>query len=396
MAENIEKFIERLSDSLKRETFVKLTLGNYKGRDDHLQKLLVRLIKTKKGIRLFFLYRYDTRDTVKNHDFNVGVRRIGDCLGKEFFSGHLFTTENDVQLDVGKKGRSRLNIAKPTTRAKAPLEHDRGKNLQIDPDSYYLRALGITTDDGRVRDKQQDKWRQINKFVEILASLVEKSELKDRKELTIVDMGSGKGYLTFAAYDYFKNRRQIDVRMTGVDAREELVELCNDIAAAGEFDELKFVNSTIEEFEVENAHILIALHACNTATDDAIFKGIASRSELIIVAPCCHQEIRPQIKPPEMFKDILKHGIMLERTAETITDGLRSMLLERSGYLTRLFEFVSTEHTPKNNMLVGTRQLNPAQTQILDSRIKEIKEMYGIKEHRLETLLDSITVENLT
>ena len=95
MAENIEKFIERLSDSLKRETFVKLTLGNYKGRDDHLQKLLVRLIKTKKGIRLFFLYRYDTRDTAKNHDFNVGVRRISDCLGKEFFSGHLFTTEND-------------------------------------------------------------------------------------------------------------------------------------------------------------------------------------------------------------------------------------------------------------------------------------------------------------
>lgn len=388
MAENIEKFVDELSGSLKRETFVKLTLGNYRGLDEHLQKLLVRLIKSKKGIRLFFLYRYDTRDTVKNYDFDAGVDMIADFLGKDFFSGHLFTTENDVQLEVGKQGRSRLNIGKPTIKTKAALTHDREKKLQIDPASFYLKALGITTDDGRVRDKQQDKWRQINKFVETLASLFEKSELKDQKDLTIVDMGSGKGYLTFATYDYFKNRKQIDVRMTGVDTRKELVDLCNDVAAASEFDGLKFVNSSIDEFAVEKFDILIALHACNTATDDAIFKGITAEAGLIIVAPCCHQEVRPQIKSPEIFRDILKHGVMLERMAETITDGLRSMLLERSGYSTKLFEFISTEHTPKNNMLVGTRVTEPANTSAIESRIKDIMDLYGITEQRLEILLD--------
>ncbi|MGH7782521.1 MAG: class I SAM-dependent methyltransferase, partial [Candidatus Binatia bacterium] len=379
MAENIERFVDQISDSLKRETFIKLTLGNYKGRDEHLQKLLVRLIKTKKGIRLFFLYRSDTRDTVKNYEFDAGVRMIADFLGKDFFSGHLFTTESDVQLEIGKKGRSRLNMGKPTIKTKAALGHDREKKLQIDPASFYLRALGITTDDGKIRDKQQDKWRQINKFVEILASLFEKSELKDRTELNIVDMGSGKGYLTFAAYDYFKNRRRIDVRITGVDTKKDMVGLCNDIAAASEFDGLKFVESSIEEFEIGNTDILIALHACNTATDDAIFKGISVRAELIIVAPCCHQEVRPQIKAPEIFKDILKHGVMLERMAETITDGLRSMLLERSGYSTKLFEFVSTEHTPKNNMLVGTKLATPNDVSEIAAKIAAIKELYGIR-----------------
>jgi hypothetical protein len=140
---------------------------------------------------------------------------------------------------------------------------------------------------------------------------------------------------------------------------------------------------------VSDADILIALHACNTATDDAIFKGISSNTGLIIVAPCCHQELRPQMRSPEIFKDILKHGVMLERVAETITDGLRSMLLERSGYSTKLFEFVPSEHTPKNNMLVGTRLSRPANPSDVDEKIIQIKDLYGITEQRLETLLES-------
>jgi len=389
MVENIRKFLDELTESLRGETFVKLTLGNYKGVGEHLQKLLVRLIKTKKGIRLFFLYRYDTRDTAKNYDFDAGIGLIAEHLGKDFFSGHLFTTKNDFQLEVGKKS-SRLNTAKPTFKNAPSLEHDRGKTSQIDPAAFYLKALGITTETGAIREKQHDKWRQINKFVEIIASLFEKSEMKARKRLNIVDMGSGKGYLTFATYDYFTNRLGLDVQITGVENRKELVKLCNDIAAASDFTGLKFVCSSIDDFEVgDDADILIALHACNTATDDAIFKGVSAKTELIIVAPCCHQELRPQMRSPEVFKDILKHGVMLERVAETITDGLRAMLLERSGYSTKLFEFVPSEHTPKNNMLVGTRLSRPAHPGEIDERITQIKDLYGIKEQRLETLLDS-------
>lgn len=386
-AENIEKFITELVSSLHENTFVKMTLGNYRGDDRHLQKLLIRLVETKKGKRLFFLYRYDTRDTAKNYELTEAVKMIRGALGTDFFSGHLFTTGNDYQLDIGKKGKSRLNSGKPTFKTPPALEHDREKQLLIDPNGFYLKALGITTDRGEIRAKQQDKWKQINKFVEILGSLFDKSALADRKKLKIVDMGSGKGYLTFAAYDYFANTRSIDAEVIGVDTKEQLVRLGNDVAKASEFSGLKFVHGYIGDYELKDVDVLIALHACNTATDDAIFSGIKAAADLIVAAPCCHQEIRPQIVAPEMFKNILRHGIMLEREAESLTDGLRALLLEKSGYSTKLFEFISTEHTPKNNMIVGTRHCKNVDANELEEQIKAVKEFYGIKEQRLETLL---------
>lgn len=387
--ENVEKFISEFARSLQEETFVKMSLGNYKGPDEHLQKLLLRLIETRKGKRLFFLYRYHTRDTAKNHDFKESVKILHAALSGDFFSAHLFTTENDLQLDIGRKGKSRLNVAKPTFKVQPALGHDREKRRFVNAASFYLRALGITTDRGEIRDKQHDKWKQINKFIETLANLFDKSGLKNRRELNIIDMGSGKGYLTFATYDYFKNIRGLDVKVTGVDTKSQLVELCNDIAKAAEFENLNFVNGWIGDYDVENVDILIALHACNTATDDALFKGIKAAADLILVAPCCHQEVRPQIKPPEMLKNILKHGIMLEREAESITDGLRALLLEKSGYQTKLFEFVSTEHTPKNNMIVGTKQNKPPDAEKFDAEVRAIKDFYGISEQRLEALLNS-------
>jgi SAM-dependent methyltransferase len=385
--ENIEKFINEFAKSLAEETFVKMTLGNYKGADKHLQKLLIRVIETRRGQRLFFLYRQDTRDTAKNYDFAEGAKILRRILGYEFFSGHLFTTANDFQLDIGKKGKSRLNVAKATFKTKPKLDHDREKRVQVNQNAFYLKALGITTDAGEIRDKQHDKWRQINKFVETLSNLFDKSNLKDQKELKIVDMGSGKGYLTFAAYDFFVNIRGIDAQITGVDGKSDLVGLCNDIAESSEFENLKFVHGWINDFEIETADILIALHACNTATDDAIFKGIRANADLIVVAPCCHQEIRPQMKSPEMLQNVLKHGIMLEREAEIITDGLRSLLLEKSGYATRIFEFIATEHTPKNNMIVGTKQNKTVDSEKFDEQINSIKEFYGIEDQRLERLL---------
>ena len=251
----------------------------------------------------------------------------------------------------------------------------------------YLKALGITNDAGRIRDKQQDKWRQINKFVEILAGLIDRSELNTRSSLKLVDMGSGKGYLTFAAYDYLVNVRGVDAAMVGVEARPGLVSACNGIAEASGFENLKFIDGTIGSYETGDVDILIALHACNTATDDAIFKGIEAKAEIIIAVPCCHHELRSQIEPPAMLRGILKHGILLERVAETLTDGLRSLLLEREGYATKLFEFVAVEHTPKNNMLVATRTSRTVDSASIQREIDEIKAFYGIRHHHLEEML---------
>lgn len=387
MSDAAAKFIDELSQSLSADEFVKLTLSNYRGTEPHLQKVSVRPIETKKGRRLFFQFRYDTRDITKNYDGNEAVGQIRALIDSGFRSGHLFTTAKDLQLTVGKKS-SRLVRGRASFEKAAPAGHDRQKRSLIDSNAFYLKALGIATDGGEIRSQQQDKWRQIKKYVEILADLVEKSELKDKTRLHVVDMGSGKGYLTFAAYDYFSNVRGLDVHMTGVETRPELVELCNQIAGSSDFDGLKFVNGTIMDFPVPAADILIALHACDTATDDALYKGIAAKAEIIVAAPCCHKEVRRQLKPPPVLKDILKHGTMLEREAETLTDGLRAMLLERSGYSTKVFEFVPTEHTPKNNMIVAIRKtIDSSETSRLQGQIDDVKMLYGIREQRLENLL---------
>lgn len=387
MLETQEKFIAEFEGSLKAETFVKLTLGNYNGGEGHLQKILVRLIKTRKGNRLSFQYRYETRDTVKNHAFEEGVKLIGQLLENGFRSAHLFTTANDFQFSIGRRGKSLLNKAKPTFRERPDAAHDRQKKTLIDPGRFYLKALGVTTDTGTIRDKQQDKWRQINKFVETLGGLFDGSPLKGRREIKVVDMGSGKGYLTFAAYDYFTGRG-LKVDMTGVETRAELVEMCNEIARASEFEGLRFASGTIAGFDIPETDILIALHACDTATDDAIYKGIEARASIIMTAPCCHKELRPQIKPPAMLRNTLKHGIMLERTAETVTDSLRALLLEASGYSARVFEFISPEHTPKNNMIVGLKTaVNEADQGAAKDQAFRLKDFYGIETQRLETLL---------
>jgi SAM-dependent methyltransferase len=387
MLENVEKFLAEFAGALKDRTFVKMTLGNYKGADEHLQKLMLRPVKTRKGDRLFFQYRFDTRDVVKNHDLDEGVALVDEFLENGFFSAHLFTTARDFQLSIGKKGKSRLNTGKPTFKSVPDAAHDRQKKTLIDPGSFYLKALGITTDDGIVRDKQQDKWRQINKFVETLSNLFDNSGLKDKRGISIVDMGSGKGYLTFAAYEYFSRVRGLDVKIAGVDTRQEMIDLCSDIARTSDFEGLKFVHGTIEDYDIGQTDILIALHACDTATDDAIYKGIRAGADLIVTAPCCHKEVRPQIKPPAMLKDVLRHGIMLERTAETVTDGLRALLLEREGYSTKVFEFISTEHTPKNNMIAGIKGgKNSAEA---SKQIKELMNFYGVERQQLDRLLET-------
>lgn len=382
------EFVGYFTGSIKDETFVKLTLGKYRGKDPNLLNMFVRHVRIKEDEKLSLTYRYRTRDIVKNYDIEEGTHVIASLLGTEFFSANLFTLNGDMQLQFSKRLKSTLNFSKPTSNAIPTKIHNEKKRRYIAlEDNLYLEALGVTDNRGSIRNRMGDKWRQINKFLEVVSNLYEGSPLSSQKDISILDMGSGKGYLTFAIYDYFNNVRGIKACVTGVEARDDMVELCNDIARKAGFNDLRFNKGFVESYPVTGVDILIALHACNTATDDAIHKGIVGNASIIMGAPCCHKQIRPQIVSPTILRGILKHGILLERQAEMITDGLRALLLEYSGYSTKVFEFISVEHTQKNTMITGTRQATRADKLVIRAEISKIKDFFGIKEHYLEHLL---------
>jgi SAM-dependent methyltransferase len=384
----IKEAIER---SLEQDIFVKLTLGNYKGSEEHLKSVQVKRILIKKEPKLSFTYRYQRRDIVKNYDFKDAILLIDTLVDVQGFRLlTLFTTAEDIVL-VHKKGENWLiNPQKPTYQNVPSLDHDKTKHRKITSQSKpYLQALNITDADGNVFKNAQDKYKQINHYVEILSSLL--NQLPNRPQTNVVDMGAGKGYLTFALYDYLNNVIQKPAAVVGVEFRKDLVDLCNKIGVNSGFEQLQFVEGTIDDYQNSDIHVLIALHACDTATDDAIYKGIMANADLIVVAPCCHKQIRREIekhKTQNSLDFLTKYGVFLERQAEMLTDGLRALLLEYHGYSTKVLEFVSDAHTPKNVLIVGQKKQKTAanQKQIL-AKIQEIKTFFGIEYHHLEQKL---------
>jgi SAM-dependent methyltransferase len=386
--DQLRQFIEALEKSLEGGRFVKLTLAKHRGADADLKNVYARLVTLKRGPQLSFLYRHRTKDVVKNYGIAAGVRLVGGMLGAEFLSGHLFTSDGDLRIEFNRRGEPRLTRSSPTFKEAAPAAHDRRKRRAIETEgNTYLQALGVTNERGEVRPAMGDKLRQINRFVETVAGLYAASPLAGREEISVVDMGAGKGYLTFAVYDYFNNTLGVRADVTGVEARAGLAELCNDIARRAGFERLRFQTGLIEEFELPRTDFLIALHACDTATDDAIYKGVRGEASIIITAPCCHKELRPQIKPPAELRGVLRHGHLLEREAEAVTDSLRALLLERAGYRVRVFEFVSTEHTRKNTMIAAVRLEGGGRREEALREIEALKSFYGVERQRLECLL---------
>lgn len=388
----MEQFISTLSSSIKNQEFVKLTLGKYRGSEESLEKVSGRLVQLKLGLHISLTYCYKTQETVKNYSVSEGLDLISNLLGKDFMSGRLFTIKQDIQLDYNKHQEAKIHFLKPTFTdgtIAIPQGHDRQKQRLITSQKNpYLTALGITNKQGEIVKTMESKFRQINKFIEIIQGLVESSGLLNKDYISIVDMGAGKGYLTFALYDFLANRLNQSASIIGIENRKNLVDFCNSVATSVGFENLHFQQGDIKSYGAKPTDITIALHACDTATDDAIYQGIQSQSTIIILAPCCHKQIRKQIHPHDQgLKSILKFGILQERQSEIITDGLRALLLELSGYETKVFEFISPEHTSKNIMIVGMKSDRRLDRNHILEQIKEIKNLYGIDFHYLETLL---------
>jgi len=385
-----EEFILSTQNSINENTFVKLSLGNYKGKEENLKNIYVKRIAIKGEEKLSFTYRYKTRDIVKNYSFEEGIQKIHDFLNQEFHVATLFTTAYDLGFENLYNKKFILHKNAPTNLKVPSAEHDRSKNRLISANEKpYLTELKITDDTGKVLPNSQDKYKQINHYIEILSTLIK--EIPARETVKVVDMGSGKGYLTFALYDYLTNVLKVKSEVTGVEFRPELVELCNKIAENTGFNNLDFQQGSIEDYESSATNILIALHACDTATDDAIYKGITANADLIVVAPCCHKQIRRQMETGKAVNDLdflTKYGIFLERQAEMVTDGIRALILEYFGYKTKVFQFISDAHTPKNVMIVGIKSQGiHLQDEKILQKIKDSKVYFGIEYHHLEKMM---------
>ncbi len=380
-----ERFLEKLRASVASGTFVKLTLSQPVDASTQLRNLYARVVELREGPRVSCVWRYATRDVTKNFSPEKAVARIGELLGSEFDRAHLFTITGDWQWRDGGK----LKAARAAFTQLPPPEHDREKPRAIPAQSGFLRALGVTNADGQPRPGMADKLRQIERFTELLGHLVDDSLLRDRREIRVVDMGAGKGYLTFATCAFFR-ARGVAANVTGIELRAELVDLANGVAKDAGFDELRFVRGAIGDIPADGCDVLIALHACDTATDDALYEGIRANTSLIVAAPCCHQELRPQMQTPPVLRDVLKHGILLEREAEILTDAIRALLLEIHGYKASVFEFISPEHTGKNLMIAAQRRAQPPDPAPMRARLRELVAFHGIREQRLARKLGEL------
>jgi hypothetical protein len=383
--EKYNSFKEKIAQSIEKQELVKLVLSKKRQRSTTLKNLVVTIVKLKSEFKLNFVYRNLTNDITKNYSFDEGLKLIYQALEKDFFYADLFTTTETYQLLRNKKGNVRLSLTVNGEQKEVSFDHDKSKNRLISiQKNMYLQELGITDKDWKVKKAMISKYKQINKYIEILDPEINKIDFSE--DVKIVDMGSGKGYLTFALYDYLQSNLKLNPHILGVEFRQNLVDSSNEIAKKVGFKNLSFEAGTIEGANIEEIAILIALHACDTATDEAIFKGIKADAELIVVAPCCHKQIRKSFEVKDVLSPIGKHGILVERQAEIVTDAIRALMMEAFGYKTKVFEFISTEHTAKNLMIIGRKVKSTIDKVVIFEQIEALKKMYHIDEHYLETL----------
>lgn len=388
----LERFASRLAASLNDASFVKLVLAKPQRASDELLRVTARQVVLRGDAALSLVYTHKTRDITKNFSLAEGVATLRELLGSVFRNAHLLTTGEELQLSISKKGQCTLHVGPSAQSAEAaPTTHDREKQRWLDLSRPFLTELGVTTAQHVLIPAMSRKWKQINKFVEVFAHALAASPLEDWKEkakqIHVVDFGSGKGYLTFAIHDWLRHTQGVDAQVTGVELRPDMVALCNAAIAKLGLEGLRIEQGDVRSYQPAALNVMIALHACDVATDYAIHLGIRAGAQIIMCSPCCHKQIRPQLLSPHPLRPILQHGVHLGQEAEMLTDGLRALLLDASGYDTQVFEFISLEHTNKNKMILAVKRAQPKPADEVLRQIAEIKQFYGIREQCLETLL---------
>lgn len=365
-----------LEQCLFTKTPVKFIFSNPRRKSLPYRKVTLRPIMLQQKLSFQAEYQYEKKVIQENLSCSQVLDFCVNLVFRDFKQINLFTEEEDIQILASKPDRPRIT-QKPGTQKQGSLAHNQKKHYII-PDGQpcdFLIYLGVMDEKGKVFQKHYSKFRQINRFLEILQDVFPHLPQNPGHPLRIIDFGCGKVYLTFALYYYLCVMQNLDVEIIGLDLKEDVISFCNKVASDLHYDGLKFFMGDIADYTNDHADMVVTLHACDTATDYALINAVRWNTGIILSVPCCQHELFSQIRN-DLHKPMFKHGIIKDRFTELLTDSLRGLKLEAHGYDVAMIEFTSLEHTSKNIMIkaVKTRDSNPK----AQEEYQQLKEFYQV------------------
>lgn len=369
----MEAIIERIEQIIADRSLIEAVFSNLRNKSIEYTKVKVKPILLKDELYYQFTYTLGTQVMHENLVTNEAKNKMIQILEDEFKQGVFFTTEADYQVLMSKKKKATILKQNPTKK-KVDLAHNRKKEYLLEEGQVvpFLVELGVMNKEGKVLAKKYDKFKQINRFLELIDDIF--PYLPQNRKLNIVDFGCGKSYLTFALYHYLKEMKQLDINIIGLDLKADVIAHCNRLASELQYDQLQFLVGDISQYKgLEQVDLVVTLHACDTATDAALEKAVRWDASVILSVPCCQHELYSQVKNSTLTP-MLSHGIIKERFAALATDSIRAQILEILGYKAQIVEFIDLEHTPKNLMIRAVKQ-----KQSHEQRAKKVEEYLAFK-----------------
>lgn len=383
--------LKKAIDEIVKEEIIKVVISNKSNKNFEYNKITI-MLKENNNKKYYQIEKYTDKQVFhENIDADVLSDKILDYVSSDFKQVSAWSNLTNFEVKISKKGKVLLSKKKGDNAKFVSKGHNKEKNyilkegMIIEP----LIDLGVFTKEGKVINSKYDKYKQINRFVEIIDDEIKKN---DYKELTILDFGCGKSYLTFVLYYYFVEIKKINVKMIGLDLKADVIKKCNDIAKRYNYENLHFELGDINGFKYNNkVDMVITLHACDTATDYALYNAIKWNTKMIFSVPCCQHEFNAQIKT-EKLSILTKYGIVQERIAALMTDSVRANLLECIGYRTQLLEFIDIAHSPKNILIRASKSNIPK-----DKKEKALNEVRNLMEqfNLNPTLFNLLNNDNL-
>lgn len=376
----MKKLEELFTNVFIEDKPVKMVFSNKRRKSLEYSKVTVRPIMIGEEMQYQAEYTFEKKATHKNFGRDEAVDFCVKLIADDFKQANIFTVTSDIQVLASKAENPRIT-KKSASLSCQNVAHNRAKNYAI-PDGVpcdFLIKLGVMDKVGKVIPKQYSKFRQINRYLEIVEDVFPYLPDGKEKPIKIIDFGCGKAYLTFAIYYYLKIKKQRNVQIIGLDLKKDVINFCNKIAQELGYNELKFLMGDIADYTNDEADMVVTLHACDTATDYALMNAVSWNTKVILSVPCCQHELFSQIDN-DIHKPMLKYGILKDRLTEYLTDGLRGLKLESKGYEVAMIEFTSLEHTARNIMIkaVKTGSADSSKTKKAQEQYETLRDFYHV------------------